>query len=72
MTAPDFKPIAQRIYQSTTQSATGQLVASYTVQFVVGPHGPFTIEIPASEFSAEAVQKRMADFAAQVNQIPQE
>lgn len=64
-----MKPQITRITQGTTLSSTGQPLTTYNVQFSVGTHGPFTIQIPATEFTAEQVQKRVNDFAATLTAI---
>ena len=62
--------VVQRVTGSTTISPAGAIIPAYTVTFAVGPDGPFTLTIPASEFTAAAVQQKIAAFAAELGQLP--
>jgi hypothetical protein len=65
-----MKPIITRVTQTAVATPTGVLGFAYNVQFTVGPHGPFTIQIPESQFTAAEVNKRVNTFAAELSQLP--
>jgi len=41
------------------------------VDYMVGTHGPFTLSIPAEQFTAARVKEEMDKIAATINQLPQ-
>ena len=69
---PNWVPVVSRVTQSSLPTTTGRIETSYAVQFVVGPHGPFTIQVPQSAATADEIKKRLDDFAAMINALPQE
>ena len=64
-----MKPTLNRITQTIQTTPNGQIVSVYQVNFSVGEHGPFTIQIPQSEFSAANVQAAMQKVTDQINAI---
>jgi len=64
--ATPTEPTIGRIQQITAFSQTGQPIVSYVVSFTVGEHGPFSITIPAAEFTAPEALKRVNEFAAKI------
>ena len=64
-----MKPTLNRVTQTITTTPNGQIVQTYQVNFSVGEHGPFTIQIPQAEFSAANAQAAMQKIADQVNAI---
>ncbi len=64
-----MKPTVISIKQTNTLGTTGNLQVQYVVQFSVGPHGPFTITVPADQFTAANVQAEMNKIAAEVAQL---
>ena len=67
-----FTPVVSRVTQSALPASNGQITTSYAVQFNVGPHGPFTMQIAAADFTPDKVKKALDDFAATLNALPQE
>jgi hypothetical protein len=63
------KPTVQTIRQVNTFSAAGQLQPSYTVAFMVGEQGPFTVQIPFGQFNAANVQAAMQKVADEINSL---
>lgn len=66
----EFKPSVQSIRQQNTITATGETQRNFLVTYVIGPHGPFSFEIPADQWSVAEVVKRMDDMAATINALP--
>lgn len=64
-----MKPTIQRITQQSTFNANGQLIPTYSVVFMVGEHGPFTMTFEQSQFTVTNVQQQLAAFAATVGQL---
>jgi hypothetical protein len=64
-----LKATVNRIGQFTTFTANGKLVQTYLVNFSVGDHGPFQIQIPADQFNAENVQKAMQPTVDGINAL---
>lgn len=58
-----MNPQVTRVQQISTNDATGRLVRSFLVGFTVGDHGPFSIQVPESQFTADNVRKLLAEFA---------
>lgn len=63
-------PIVTQVRQTSTLNSNNQLVAAYAVQFTVGTDGPFTIDFPAADFTAENVKKRLGEFAQELGNLP--
>lgn len=64
-----INPTVVRISQQNTFSQNGVLSLSYLVTFSVGANGPFTVQIPAAEFTAQNVKAAMQKVADQINQL---
>lgn len=67
----DFKAVIQRVTQNSTISGTGVSASAYTVQFSIGPHGPFLITVPADKFTTAEVLAETQKVADQINALPQ-
>jgi hypothetical protein len=67
-----FVPIVSRVTQTALPNPQGRITTAYAVQFNVGPHGPFTLQIDQAEFTADKVKARLDDFAAMLNALPQD
>lgn len=63
-------PKVSIVRQTTIQQANGALKAGYAVTFMVGAQGPFTIQVPAEQFTSAEVIKQMEAFAQQLAQLP--
>jgi hypothetical protein len=66
------KLLVMRIQEAFLPTGAGTLARGFNVVFSVGSQGPFTIQIPAEQFSAAEVNKRTQTFAAELAQIPLE
>jgi hypothetical protein len=64
---PTFK--VNRITQQQVISPNGVITSSYLVNFNVGDHGPFTIQIPADQFNAQTVRQKLTEFASNIQSI---
>lgn len=53
-----------------TDPRTGQYIKSIKVTFRVGDAGPFTVDIPKTEFTAARVNDEMARVAGEIAQLP--
>jgi hypothetical protein len=60
------QPAISRIQQTTNFTSAGDPQISFVVSFKVGEHGPFSITIPAAEFTAVEALKRVNEFAATI------
>jgi len=65
-----MKPVVTRVTQFNQIDRLGNPVPAYNVQFTVGTHGPFTVTLLGSEFSAAAAQAKMQAVADTINALP--
>lgn len=65
------QPQVQTIRQINSFGPAGNVVASYAVTFAVGTHGPFTITVPQSDFNAQTIRQKIAEFAQTITAIAQ-
>lgn len=70
MAAPT--PAVQRVTSTSTIGASGAIVPAYVVTFTVGIDGPFTLTVPADQFTAAHVQQQMQAVAAELAQLPRQ
>ena len=68
--ATDQKVEVTDIVEAFFRDSTGKLIRGFTVSYNVGTQGPFTLQIPADQFTAAEVLKRTSAFAAELAQIP--
>lgn len=61
--------IVQRVTQDSTITPSGQLKLIMRVQYMVGDHGPFTMDFPADTFKATDVQAQLQAQAAEINAL---
>lgn len=59
----------QFIREQPLISTTGQITPTYTVSFMVGDHGPFTLPFSKDEFNPANVQQKLEQFAANIESI---
>lgn len=64
-----LKPTVTRVQQVTSFNPTGQATNSYVVTYSVGEHGPFTITIPADQFTPATVKAEMDRTVATIQQL---
>lgn len=64
-----MKPQLVRITQSSNFTADGKLNTVYVVQFSVGNHGPFTVQVPRETFNAATVEAAMHAVADEINKL---
>lgn len=55
--------------QVSAQDATGAYVPAVRVTFTVDGQGPFSIDVPVSQFSADNVSKLIAAYAQHVRGV---
>jgi hypothetical protein len=65
------KAIVTRVVQTTITLANGTIQAAYNVSFMIGKHGPFSIQVPAAQFQPSYVTQQLDEFAATINALPQ-
>jgi len=65
---PSFQVI--RVTQNTKVTPAGQTIPYVTVQYVVGAHGPFSVDLPAVGFSPEAVAAAVKPTVDTINALP--
>lgn len=64
-----MQPAVTRIFEASTIGDKGQTIKAIRVEFKVGEHGPFSIELPAAGFSAAAANQKISEFVSHLNQI---
>lgn len=62
-------PTLQHVTQTNVFETNGTIQRTFVVTFTVGPHGPFTIQIPANDFNAQHVKEAMQKVATEIDQI---
>jgi len=50
-----------RVQEGLKIDERGNIIRTRVVTFFIGQHGPFTIEIPATEYSPELVQQKIEE-----------
>lgn len=55
-----------RVLETTDFGDKGQSVPSVRVEFKVGEHGPFSINLPKSQFTAIAANAKIQEYAQHV------
>lgn len=63
-------PKVTRITQFNQVDSLGNPVPAVSVQFVVGTHGPFTLYMQTSDFTADNVNARIQKVADVINALP--
>jgi len=58
-----------KVYQDSFIDQTGNVQNLTRVQFTVGRHGPFTVSLPSSTFTAAAAQALMQPTVDAVNAL---
>jgi hypothetical protein len=69
--ATNLQPTVSRVTSEVRIPLSGPPLRYFRVDFVVGTHGPFTVSIPAEQFTAARVKEEMDKVAATINQLPQ-
>ncbi|MGH9770088.1 MAG: hypothetical protein ACRD4Q_00060 [Candidatus Acidiferrales bacterium] len=64
-----MKPSQVMIRQTPQISSAGQVSYIYSVSFMVGQHGPFTVQFSQADFTAANVTQKLNAFAAAIQQI---
>lgn len=67
--AVDLKPQVIRVSPSPLLTRTGGVTQRTSVEYMVGEHGPFTILLPDSEFSAAKVKELMEKKAVELRAL---
>jgi len=67
---PDVR--IQRVREVTTFDERGRPIKSIEVSFTVKEQGPFTLDIPQAEYSAETMSVRINELAKKVKELLQE
>ena len=55
--------------QLAVDPQTAAITRVRVVRFTVGPHGPYTLQIPADRYNPEAVHKLISTKAAEVRKV---
>jgi len=50
-----------RVQEGLKIDERGNIIRTRVITFFLGTHGPFTIEIPANEYSPEVVQMKIEE-----------
>lgn len=66
---PELEIVTLRSRQSQTLSSTGQIVTVMSVDFMVGDHGPFTLDFRPGDFTPENVKAGQERIATTVRAI---
>jgi hypothetical protein len=64
-----LQPTVQKITEDSGVDALGKVIRTTTVQYVVGDHGPFFVQLPSAQFSAGAARALMTAKAAEINAL---
>ena len=56
--------------EATTVDRVGAVQRILRTSFLVGAQGPFTVELPVAEFSADRVLEEAEKIAAQIRRLP--
>jgi len=56
----------QRVTSDAVVLPNGQIQRIRRVYYTVGNHGPFTLEVPETDFTADLVQKLLTQQAQQI------
>lgn len=65
----DYTPKVVRATEDVQLQKDGTVVKMVHVFYTVGPHGTFTVDLPAAEFTAEAARLEMQKRADQLRQL---
>lgn len=65
------KAVVTSITQVTQLDNRGNAVPVMRIDYLVGDDGPFSIEVPKSEFTAASVKAKIEEEAEQVRQLTQ-
>lgn len=66
---PAIAPTVKHVVEQSTIDAAGKVIRRYSVQFMVGDQGPYTITVPENEFNAKAVKDKMDAFAKEITAL---
>lgn len=57
-----MQPKITRVLQTTASDDQGRPVAIIHIDFMVGAHGPFSVQLPKSQFTAAAANQKIQEF----------
>lgn len=58
-----------RVDEAMSLTGRGEVTKVYRVTFMVGDHGPFTVDLPPAEFTPTRVRAEQEKIAATVRQL---
>lgn len=65
----DYKILQGGVTETVRANEEGKFVALRVVRYMVGTHGPFTLQIDAKDFSAAKVDELLAKEALEVRKL---
>jgi len=65
----ELKAQVTRVFESPLLLPTGGVEQRIRVDYMVGTHGPFSITLPAAEFSAARVKTEMEKTAGEIRTL---
>lgn len=68
--ADQITPKVLRVSANPLLNPTGTVTARTTVTYMVGDHGPFTLTLVDTEFSADKVKAAMEQRAVELRKLP--
>ena len=64
-----MQPTVITIKQANILNPDGTFTRTFVVDFTVGTHGPFTVQLDGAAFTTDNVKKAMQEVADKVNAI---
>jgi len=58
-----------RVFASPLVTPTGGIEARTSIEYMVGPHGPFLVTLPDTEFSAARARQEMENKAREIRAL---
>lgn len=58
-----------RVIEVQEVSDQGKTIPSVRVEFTVGPHGPFSIQIAKKDFTSALANQKLNEYAAHIQQL---
>ena len=65
----ELKAQVTRVLDAPVLLPTGGIERRIRVDYTVGPHGPFSLTMPAAQFTAAAVKTEMEKVAAEIRNL---
>lgn len=68
----EWKPVVTRVTETVLPNTQGRIERSFSIGFMVGPHGPFNLSVAAAAFRPDDIIAQLQAFAATINALPVE